>query len=372
MAARSHLSIGEVLSLLREEFADITISKIRFLESQGLVDPERTPSGYRKFYEQDVERLRWILRQQRENFLPLKVIKGRLREGGNGTAEPEQLPLDADASSAGVLAGSSPDQGPARNLAPARAAVAVRAIDASAGAVPAGAEAAPGTGPLPAIPSRTAADPAAGPSGTPRERGSEGAAPVPVGTQTQPAAAAPANAVTAPGGKPEGAADASPDSLAGDGQAVVPAADRGGAGRVATSPGRRTRSGDQEELESYTAAELAAGAGVEPAMVEELQGFGLLKPRSGSGGTAYFDADGMEVVRLAASFGRHGVEGRHLRAWKTSAEREASLFEQVIMPLLHQRNPQARRQALETLEELAGLGAELRRVLLRQALRTVR
>jgi DNA-binding transcriptional MerR regulator len=77
---RSHLSIGEVLSLLREEFPDVTISKIRFLESQGLVDPERTPSGYRKFYEQDVERLRWILRQQRENFLPLKVIRGRLSE----------------------------------------------------------------------------------------------------------------------------------------------------------------------------------------------------------------------------------------------------------------------------------------------------
>ncbi|MHB1535486.1 MAG: MerR family transcriptional regulator, partial [Acidimicrobiales bacterium] len=80
MPDRSHLSIGEVLSLLREEFPDVTISKIRFLESQGLVDPERTPSGYRKFYDHDVERLRWILRQQREHFLPLKVIKGRLAD----------------------------------------------------------------------------------------------------------------------------------------------------------------------------------------------------------------------------------------------------------------------------------------------------
>src|SRR4051812_46170505 len=82
MGDRRYLSIGEVLALLKEEFPDVTISKIRFLESQGLLDPERTPSGYRKFYEADVERLRWILRQQRENFLPLKVIKGRL--GGNG------------------------------------------------------------------------------------------------------------------------------------------------------------------------------------------------------------------------------------------------------------------------------------------------
>ncbi|MEA2931485.1 MAG: hypothetical protein QOI56_270, partial [Actinomycetota bacterium] len=84
MEDRAYLSIGEVLSLLKEEFPDVTISKIRFLESQGLHDPERTPSGYRKFYETDVERLRWILRQQREHFLPLKVIKGRLRVGAEG------------------------------------------------------------------------------------------------------------------------------------------------------------------------------------------------------------------------------------------------------------------------------------------------
>src|SRR5439155_15372081 len=78
MADRPHKSIGEVLSLLQNEFPDITISKIRFLESQGLLDPERTPSGYRKFYDDDIERLRWILRQQRENFLPLRVIKDGL------------------------------------------------------------------------------------------------------------------------------------------------------------------------------------------------------------------------------------------------------------------------------------------------------
>jgi DNA-binding transcriptional MerR regulator len=80
----SHLSIGEVLNILREEFPDITISKIRFLESQGLIDPERTPSGYRKFYSTDVSRLRWILHQQKENFLPLKVIKERLELLGDG------------------------------------------------------------------------------------------------------------------------------------------------------------------------------------------------------------------------------------------------------------------------------------------------
>jgi DNA-binding transcriptional MerR regulator len=78
MGEGAHLAIGEVLSQLQEEFPDVTISKIRFLESQGLIDPERTPSGYRKFYPADVERLRWILQEQRDSFLPLKVIKERL------------------------------------------------------------------------------------------------------------------------------------------------------------------------------------------------------------------------------------------------------------------------------------------------------
>ena len=69
------LSIGEVLVRLRDEFEDITISKIRFLETNGLVAPERTASGYRKFSLIDVERLRYILRMQRDHFLPLRVIK---------------------------------------------------------------------------------------------------------------------------------------------------------------------------------------------------------------------------------------------------------------------------------------------------------
>src|SRR5579859_7255186 len=117
MPERAHLSIGEVLSLLREEFPDVTISKIRFLESQGLVDPERTPSGYRKFYEPDVERLRWILRQQREHFLPLKVIRGRLSEqesaGGlaNGPEADEAEPAATPVAARAGAAASSPGRG---------------------------------------------------------------------------------------------------------------------------------------------------------------------------------------------------------------------------------------------------------------------
>src|SRR5713101_5688594 len=102
----AHLSIGEVLAELRDEFPDITISKIRFLESQGLVNPERTPSGYRKFYDHDLARLRWILHQQKEHFLPLKVIKERLDQlppgdealldPGPANATPEPAPVVAE------------------------------------------------------------------------------------------------------------------------------------------------------------------------------------------------------------------------------------------------------------------------------------
>ena len=74
-------SIGEILDDLRGDFPDISVSKIRFLESQGLIAPERSPSGYRQFTESDLELLRWILRQQRDHYLPLKVIRRRLKEG---------------------------------------------------------------------------------------------------------------------------------------------------------------------------------------------------------------------------------------------------------------------------------------------------
>jgi len=87
MATRNYQSIGEVLVTVKTEFPDITISKIRFLESEGLIEPERTPSGYRKFYDKDLERLRSILKMQRDEYLPLKVIKERLLEHEAGDGE---------------------------------------------------------------------------------------------------------------------------------------------------------------------------------------------------------------------------------------------------------------------------------------------
>ena len=96
----NQLSIGEVINLLRDDFPDVSVSKIRFLESQGLIDPDRSNSGYRQFANEDVARLRFILQQQRDHFLPLKVIKSKLtlwergEEDSMGTPMPSPTSLD--------------------------------------------------------------------------------------------------------------------------------------------------------------------------------------------------------------------------------------------------------------------------------------
>ena len=113
MTSRTYLSIGDVLTLLREEFPDVTISKIRFLESQGLVNPERSPSGYRKFFDHDVERLRWVLRQQREHFLPLKVIRDRLADGDLGDEAGAEQPNGKAARPVHAVAVAGGASGPA-------------------------------------------------------------------------------------------------------------------------------------------------------------------------------------------------------------------------------------------------------------------
>ena len=110
-AARAHMTIGEVLGLLRGEFPDVTISKIRFLESEGLIEPARTPSGYRKFSGGDVERLRFILAAQRDEYLPLRVIKERLAAHDGGT--PDQA-ADRRNGDCGAVAGPSSSAGSGR------------------------------------------------------------------------------------------------------------------------------------------------------------------------------------------------------------------------------------------------------------------
>ncbi|KRV47951.1 MerR family transcriptional regulator [Wenjunlia vitaminophila] len=94
-ADRQLLSIGAVLNLLRDEFPEVTISKIRFLETEGLVEPQRTPSGYRKFSAKDVDRLAHVLRMQRDHYLPLKVIREHLDALDRGDPVPVPAPAGA-------------------------------------------------------------------------------------------------------------------------------------------------------------------------------------------------------------------------------------------------------------------------------------
>jgi DNA-binding transcriptional MerR regulator len=106
--SRDYLSIGEVLEAIKADFPDVSISKIRFLESEGLINPERTGSGYRKFYDPDVARLRYILSLQKDHFLPLKVIRERLAEADASGSIPEVAPSgDGSATAARATANGS-------------------------------------------------------------------------------------------------------------------------------------------------------------------------------------------------------------------------------------------------------------------------
>jgi DNA-binding transcriptional MerR regulator len=350
---RSHLSIGEVLSLLREEFPDVTISKIRFLESQGLVDPERTPSGYRKFYEHDVERLRWILRQQRENFLPLKIIRGRLTEQGE----------DGEPGDDGEAEAESVERAEAEQ--PVRPPVEAEGLrlrtEAVAGLAPAG----------PGRADRRGSELAAAYAAPAEARvlgrviGGEDAA----ATTSASATAAKDAEDAGPVGRPAATARLSSRAEGGPKPIVTGA----GPGREpAFRPGPAAQLALGEDSETYSAEELAHAAGGTLEIVSELQQFGLISPRVLVGGSPYFDQAALDVTRAASAFARHGVEARHLRAWRNAADREASLFEQVILPLLRQRNPDARQQAAATLAELAALGGDLRKALIDQALRQIR
>ncbi len=297
-----HLSIGEVLAQLRDEFPDITISKIRFLESQGLIDPERTPSGYRKFYDDDLVRLRWILFQQKEHFLPLKVIKERLDE-----LPPGDLSLLDPASALDLDPGAAPDV----------------------------------EGEAPGAPAEPEPEPSPAPAAAPAP-----AAPAPAPPADRPAGPAPAR--TPP---------RRPSLFA----AVVPLDDGPPDDGVVSNPGGRRR--------TYSREELAQAAGLELDQVAELESFGLVSPAREESGEPRFDDDALEVAKVAAGFFARGVEARHLRMYRTFAEREAVLFGQVLLPYTRQRNPDARARLQEELVELATLGRRLRTALLRDAAR---
>ena len=215
------LTIGTVCRRLQAEFPDVSISKIRYLEDQGLLAPRRTQGGYRLFSEEDVERLETILRLQRDEFLPLRVIRQEL----------------------------------------------------------------------------------ASPTATTKDR------------RRRRAALAPA----------------------------------------------------EEELDRGT---LCERAGVTPELVRELEDFGLLAPSRSGGQKRYGESD-VDVAIACAKLSRYAISARHLRTFRTAADREVGLLEQIIAPALRSRNPERRQAALEELQQLAELAQELSQLLFWREVRRV-
>ena len=327
--ANGHLSIGEVLALVQEDFPDVTISKIRFLESQGLIAPERTASGYRKFYEADIERLRWILAQQRDHFLPLKVIKKMLDQGVD-VADPSRVQPSLF---------SSPEDEPVPPIAPSPSST-------------------PRSAAHPAVKSAPAARRSVATTAATADRVDPG----PAGSREDASAkrhSTPADVVAALQEDPRSTAPARRG-----GQDGPPPADPG-AGATAAVATRSGALGADASGEVMTAEELCVSCGVTQDLIDDLESYGLLVPAM-LGGVRTYDAEAQLVARAAARCVELGVEPRHLRMYKVAAEREAGFIEQLVMPLLKLRNPTSREQALERTDELLGLGAELHASLLRR------
>ncbi len=341
-----YLSIGEVLGLLLEDFPDVTISKIRFLESQGLIEPERTPSGYRKFYEHDVDLLRAILHEQKENFLPLKVIRDRIE---SGTIETD--PTGARTPPRGIRIVEVPGV-EIRDVAITEAAPRDSVFRRTDG----GPEWADGRALIPGdSPTHTSHHPSAG--------GSTGAVPV-----TPLVTVAPTPSKEPP---VEVAEPSTPNLSVVAALIEQPSAPRRNAGAPVTKQAAASVSAPPAPSSNglpFSRDELVSAAGITEAQLRQLDEFAIV-PSRGSGAEATYQADAVEIARVAGRFLEQGIDARHLRSWRQGAERESALFEQRIMPLLRQRNPQSRQQALDTLSELAGLGSQLRAALVDSMLR---
>jgi len=227
------LTIGAVVKQLEREFPDISISKIRYLEDQKLLSPRRTPGGYRLYAPADVDRLRTILRLQRDEFLPLRVIRQELAAGRADSESP---------------AGGE-DSAVADSRSPRRATVALRG----------------------------------------------------------------------------------PGSL-------------------------------------YRLEEVLDDTGADPGLVKELEDFGVIKGEKRDGEVLYDDTE-REIVRAVSQLKRYGVGGRNLRVFRSSADREAALLEQILAPALRSRNPERRKEAVEALENLAAIASHLKHLLLIRDLR---
>jgi DNA-binding transcriptional MerR regulator len=237
---RDGLSIGAVLAQLRADFPDVTISKIRFLESEGLVQPGRTPSGYRQFAPGDVERLRFVLSAQRDHYLPLKVIKEQL-DAADGGADGHEV---------------------------ASTRLPRKLVSLSA--------------------------------------------------------------------------------HSGDG---LPGAED-------FAPGREVR---------LTQEELLAEAGIDARTLAELEQYGLVRP----GAAGFYDPDSVLVARTVRAMTEFGIEPRHLRAFRASADREVGLLEQIVTPVYRHSGADAKARADEMVRELAALSVTLHTLLVKAGIRGV-
>jgi DNA-binding transcriptional MerR regulator len=231
------MNIGEVLDRLRPDFPGITIPKIRFLEDKGLIKPERTPAGYRKFAATDVDRLRYILRMQRDHYLPLKVIGEHLDAIDRGLEPP---PIEAV---------------------------------------------------VPTVPQV---------------------------------------------------------ALAADG---LP------------SPESFTRT-DNLRL---SRRELVKIAEVSEELLDQLEQYALIVPRAGTG---HYDTDALVIAKTARELADFGFEPRHLRAFKTAADREVGLVEQVVAPHKRGRDAAAKARAEEAVSEIAALSVRLHATLVKTGLKS--
>lgn len=236
LADWSRLSIGKVIDELKGEFPELTITKIRYLESEGLVEPERTSAGYRKFSYADVERLRFVLRQQRDKFWPLSHIRQVLEDMDNGV-----VPSDA-------------------------------------------------VGPTVAVPKLALAD------------------------------------------------DGLPD-------------------KTSFSAGRsHIRLSRDEIIES---------SGVSGDMLDAIEQYGLITRRKNQ---KYYDGAALSVAAAVGEFAGLGLEPRHLRIFKTAADREIGLFAQIVAPHARHNDPEAKASADRTVAQLASLSVRLHTLLVKNGL----
>jgi DNA-binding transcriptional MerR regulator len=228
------LTIGAVCKALAQEFPDISISKIRYLEDQKLLTPRRTPGGYRLYTQGDVARLRTILRMQRDEFLPLRVIRQELAAGRSGDSAP--------------------------------------------------------------IPGR--------------------------------------------------------------------------AGRDGMRTWRPSVSVRESTGALYSMDDVLEDTKAEGKLVRELEEYGVVKGEM-RGGVRYFDETEREIIAAVAELARYGVGGRNLRVFRSSADREANLLQQILAPALRSRNPQRRKDAVDALENLAAVATHLKHLLLIRDLRKI-